>query len=94
MAVRDSYKKRSMAELELAALKALAEYNGNPVGCGTLGDRMFHDQDCYIKGSAPYARLAGRVVRRLKESGEAEYVFRSDWGGWVITSKGRKRLKT
>lgn len=98
MAVRDEYVKRSMAELELAALQFLvargAVPNGrNNFGCGSIGNAIFPDAQGAVNCSAPYARIAGKVMSRLRVKGEADWYVIGDWGGWSATHAGVRRAK-
>lgn len=81
-------KRRSMEELEIAAIATLARAN-QPVRCGWIGNGMFPGRH---RGSAPYARLAGKVIRRLERKGLATFESRGRWGswGWVLTAKGKR----
>lgn len=85
--------RRSMDELEDAALAALLALRDVPVGCGALGDRVFADvirEKGHHNGSAPYARVMGRVMARLKQRGLVRCVSSVRGGrGWVLTSAGK-----
>lgn len=76
MTTKDEYKKRSMAELADAALEIIQAQPG--MRCGLIGDRLFRGK-AYMKGSAPYARLAGKVMKVLQEEGRAYYGSNSGW---------------
>ena len=82
---------KTMEELETVALACLRDRNSVPIRCGTLGDQIFRD---HIKetgmhnGSAPYARITGKIMARLKENGLAYYTGRGSYFGWVISQKG------
>ena len=58
-----------MSELEIVALEILSRYEGTVLGCGTIGDELFPGGH----GSAPYARIAGKVMKRLKRRGLATW---------------------
>ncbi len=76
----DDYQKRTMEELADAALEILREQPG--LRCGTLGERLF--PMATLRGSAPFARLAGRVVRLLEKQGKATHLYNpsTGLGGW------------
>lgn len=77
-AVSESYETRSMDELGLAALEILRRSPG--LRCGSIGGYLF--AGAHHRGSAPFARLAGRVMRRLEKSGRAVFIIENGWGGW------------
>ncbi len=85
-ATPDDYQPRPMGVLCQAALEILRDANGQGLRCGLLGDRLF--PDAILRGSAPFARIAGKVMHRLDSAGLATWCA-DDYGGWVITRKGQ-----
>ncbi|WP_417744737.1 hypothetical protein [Rosistilla oblonga] len=87
MAALEGYEPRSIDELGLLAMHIIGVTRDNrPVRCGLLGELLFKDAPVTMRGSAPYARIAGRVVRKLEGKGFACYEPKS--GGWKLTSHG------
>lgn len=83
MSVHEAYRKRTMAELADEAIAIIIKQPG--LRCGQIGDELFGDHAVLI-GSAPYARLAGRVMKRLERQNLAFYQIRRDgFGGWYPT---------
>lgn len=76
-----------MEELEELALEAIRQQPG--LRCGGIGDRLFKHIS-YMKGSAPYARLAGKVMKRLEARGLAYYDSKG-FGGWRPTARASKK---
>lgn len=88
MAVNSGYKKRTMRELAEEALVIIIRQPG--LGCGVIGDELFKG-NAYIKGSAPYARLVGKVMKLLEADGLA-YRDRRGWQPRVrAVMESRKR---
>lgn len=87
-AVRDDYKRRSMCLLCQDALEILREIKHGPVRCGYIGGRLFWDA-AHHRGSAPFTRIAGKVLKRLEHAGLAEWQRNQNFGGWVVTAAGR-----
>ena len=87
-ATPDNYKPRSMPVLCQEALAVLRDAN-QPLRCGYIGERLF--PDAIHRGSAPFARIAGKVVRRLESQGLVawEQNANSGFGGWVLTRKAK-----
>ena len=86
-ATPDGYRPRPMKILCQEALEILRE-SDDPLRCGYLGDRLF--REAVHRGSAPFARIAGKVMRRLEKVGLAEYGNRGDVWGWRVTAAGRR----
>ncbi len=86
-AVPDDYQTRPMHVLCEEALEQLRDAT-EPRRCGYIGEQLFWDAT--HRGSAPFARIAGKVMKRLKDAGLAEWSN----GGWVISEAGRKNNKT
>lgn len=90
-AVKDDYKPRSMETLCQEALEIL---RASPVSmrCTYIGEQLFHDAS-HFRGSAPFARIAGKIMKRLAEAGLAEdhcfIVGGRYYSGWRATHKGR-----
>ena len=72
-----------MTEHDIRALKILARYG--EIGPGTLGEEL---SSSTRRTSFPqhFARPGGKVLRRLKALGYAEWTP----GGWAITAAGRR----
>lgn len=88
-AVSDEYEPRSMDALCGEALEILRANDGQALGCGFIGSKLF--RDARHRGSAPFARLAGKVMARLKAKGLAEYRMARDRRyGWTVTPAGRR----
>jgi len=89
-AVSDDYKSRSMRVLCQDALEILRNAHGQSIRCGRLGDELF--ADATHRGPAPFARIAGKVTRRLEAAGLATWQvsFPGSRGGWVVTDLGRR----
>lgn len=90
-AVCDDYKPRSMEVLCQEALEILRA-SASLMRCSFIGEQLF--RDATFRGSCPFARIAGKVVRRLREAGLAEIQIgrgghASAWG-WSVTCKGRR----
>ena len=88
-AVSNDYQPRTMDELEHDALLVLSR--DRLMRCGSIGERIFGDHVVTWRGSAPFARIAGKVMRRLEKRGLA--VTRAnrhgDWG-WCLTLAGQR----
>ncbi|MBC8867793.1 MAG: hypothetical protein H8E44_00150 [Planctomycetes bacterium] len=84
-AVGDTYRKRSMDELADLAIEILRQHNGQPLGCGYIGERLF--PGAIHRGSAPFARIAGRAMKRLERDGKAKWGKLTEYGsqGWYAT---------
>lgn len=80
MALDDS-DRRTMAQLEEDAFTAIKEQPG--LRCGAIGDVLF-DHVSTAGGSAPFARIAGKVMKRLEKKGLAFFdpKANSRFGGW------------
>ena len=83
-AVGDDYQPRTMEQLEAAALLMLERYRGQAVRCGLIGEQMF--PEAIHRGTAPFARIAGKVMRRLEAKGKAQYGRLHPRGeyGWYV----------
>lgn len=79
-AVTQEYQKRSLDELGEAAMAHIRRCPG--ARCGAIGDAIFAGHIDHTRGSAPFARLAGKVMRRLEKQGKACYAVKNGWGGW------------
>lgn len=83
---------RSMEELERAALEILARRPESPISCGCLGDELFVGR--LHKGTAPFARITGKIMKRLENKSLA---FKRKQGvifGWVISQQGLNAVGT
>lgn len=87
-AVPDNYQARPMHVLCQEALEMLREADGQPLRCGYIGSHLFWAAT--HRGSAPFARIAGKVVRRLDRAGLAVSSISHGYGGWVVTAAGRR----
>ena len=83
-AVGADYQPRTMDQLEAAAILVLERYRGQTVRCGLIGEQMF--PDAIHRGSAPFARIAGKVMRRLEAKGKAHHGKLHSRGeyGWYV----------
>ncbi len=79
MAVRRDYAGRSMDELGDLAMQVIERQPG--LRCGAIGDHLFGDHSTLL-GSAPYARIAGKVMKQLERQGRAYVQVRDGWFGW------------
>ena len=89
MPVADGYQKRSLDELGDEAVRILARYGEGGCNTGEIGSQLFPDAVGAVNCSCPYARIAGRVLHRLKRKG---LVRERRTPGWVITAAGRDWL--
>ena len=69
--------KRTLDELADQAFEILKQYG--PMRCGVLGGLLFPNATGAVNCSCPYARIAGKVTKRLEQQGRAYY----DTNGWV-----------
>ena len=83
-AVDDDYHPRTMEQLEAAAILVLQRYRGQTVRCGLIGEQMF--PEAIHRGTAPFARIAGKVMRRLEAKGKVRYGRLRTRGeyGWYV----------
>jgi len=88
-AVTDDYEPRTLRTLAQEALTVLRQHHPEPLRCGYIGSRLFRARK---RGSAPYARIAGRAMRLLKETDLAYYDIAVERrsSGWRATSIGLK----
>lgn len=89
-AVQDDYKQRSMETLCQEALEILRA-SSSLVGCSYMGEQLF--RDATFRGSCPFARIAGKILKRLKDAGLAENSagrYNASAWGWQVTGKGRR----
>jgi len=83
--------KHTMAELEVKALACLRKHHPTPLRCGTLGDYIFAEHIAETGrhiGSAPFARITGKIMARLKLKGLAFVTSRGKCWGWVMSQDG------
>lgn len=78
-AVAEDYKKRSLDELADEAMEIIRRNPG--VRCGYIGERLFADAP-HHRGTAPFARIAGRVMKKLEREGRAICIIKNGWHGW------------
>ena len=71
-----------MAELEDAAIDVLKQWGNRPLGCGVIGEGMF--PGAVHRGSAPFARIAGKVMRRLLAAGRVEWGLKNGTTGYYL----------
>lgn len=72
---------RTMAELEVAAMEIIKRQPG--MRCGRIGDELFPNGFRGSQCSAPFARIAGKVMSRLQKQGRAMIKADADgWWGW------------
>ena len=94
--VSDNYQSRSMVVLCGEALAILCDASRDDwLRCSYIGRQLFRDAHC--RGSAPFARIAGKVMRRLEAAGFARREFKVIGKyynfGWSVTAAGRLRNK-
>lgn len=82
MSVHTDYRPRTMGELENSALEVLHKW-GTSLPCSVIGEGMFEDH-AHVNGNCPYARIAGRVMRRLREKNLA--VCDRKTGHWSLVN--------
>jgi len=92
-AVRDDYEPRSMQALCQEALQLLRKQApGRLSHCAHIGEQLFFS--ARHRGSCPFARIAGKVMKRLKDAGLAKRDMQRVAGrmtyGWVVTAAGRE----
>jgi len=68
--------KRTLDQMADEAVGILRDYG--PMRCGVLGNWLFPNATGAVNCSCPYARIAGKVTKRLKEQGRA-YEDRRGW---------------
>jgi len=83
----------NLSDAERRVLEAMVKI-GQPAGPGTIGSSVWHG----YRGSAcsaPYARIAGRILNRLKDRDLVIHDYDDNGGtwGWSITALGRSALK-
>ena len=83
-AVDDSYESRTLEDLAVTCLGILS--NDQLMRCGYIGGQLF--PGAIHRGSAPFARQAGRVMRVMERSGWAVSESRDGWQGWRLTVAG------
>lgn len=93
-AVKDDYQSRTMPVLCEEALAILCDVeSGKWLRCSYIGEQLF--RDAYFRGSCPFARIAGKVLKRLEAIGLArshgEVVGGQYRFGWAATSRGRRK---
>lgn len=80
-ATRDDYRKRSLAELADEAFLILkASQHNLPMSAARVGEQLF--SAAVHRGTAPFARIAGRVLRLLERQGRAVWIVDGDTTGW------------
>lgn len=83
---------RTMEGLELDALAITEAINHHhPASCAVIGEHLYRDRT--MRGSAPYARIAGKVMRRLESKGQAVYLVMRGVAGWRLTGAGLQRIR-
>jgi hypothetical protein len=85
-AVNEEYQTRSLDELGEAALTYIRRCPG--ARCGAIGDAIFKDHVHTLRGSAPFARLAGKVMRHLERQGKARSKVTRGWHGSLAGAGG------
>lgn len=90
-ATKDGYKRRTIEQLADEAFELLRKTD-RLASCAWIGEQLFRDE-AHFRGSAPFARIAGKVMRRLKAQGRAIWtVDATGWSGWkAIEGKATKR---
>ncbi|MEL7337870.1 MAG: hypothetical protein AAFN70_16870 [Planctomycetota bacterium] len=87
MRLVNQMKNHTMAELEIEVLRVLADRPG--MGCGAIGNVVYKDEPGRANCSCPWARIVGKVMKRLIEKGNAKPMQR----GYAITSSGAARIE-
>ena len=72
------------------ALEVLRRENGRLVGPGYVGSELWGERQRGGNCSCPWARPAGKVLKRLERAGLAEWVHEGSSWGWRVTEKGKK----
>lgn len=75
----------SVTSKEMKALEILAKQD-RPVGPYFIGENIWGT--ARGSSSAPFARPAGKLLKRLQEKGYAMWVCEDDFWGWCITANG------
>lgn len=68
--------KRTLDEMADEAFVILKKHG--PMRCGVLGSWLFPAATGAVNCSCPYARIAGKITKRLRDQGRAYY----DKRGW------------
>lgn len=76
---RDGYHPRTLASLADEAYVFLRGSSGL-MSAARVGEAIF--PDATHRGSAPFARIGGRVLRLLERQGRAVRVIERGWSGW------------
>lgn len=86
------YKRRTIEQLADEAFELLRKTD-RLASCAWIGEQLFRDEVETMRGSAPFARIAGKVLRKLKAQGRAIWtVDAMGWSGWkAIDAKATKR---
>lgn len=69
---------KNIADLMIETLALLKDRPGG-LRCAQIGEHLYRDRR--IKGSCPYARIAGKVLARLYEEG---HVWKDSTGLWRL----------
>lgn len=77
-----------MTEADIRALTLLVAQNGVLIGPGAFGDYLWGKERRSGNCSCPYARIAGKVLNRLKSLGYSERIHESENWGWRSTIAG------
>jgi hypothetical protein len=77
-----------MTAFDRKALAALVVVNGL-IGPQAFGERLWSHRP-RGSSSAPFARIAGKVLNRLRDQGFAEWVSEHKSWGWRATPEGRR----
>jgi len=96
-AVSKSYKRRTIEQLADEAFEILRKQN-RLASCAYVGEQLFRDDVQTMRGSAPFARIAGKVLRKLREQGRATWTVDGTGGsGWkaieTVADKVEKLLR-
>lgn len=78
-----------MTEIDARALAIIVKRG--PISCANLGDELWNRRRSAGNCSCPYARPAGKVVKRLRELGLVEPEFRGH--KYQATTKGKLAAK-
>lgn len=90
-AVSKEYKRRTIEQLADEAFELLLKAD-RLASCAWVGEQLFRDDVQTMRGSAPFARIAGKVLRKLKAQGRATWtVDGTGWSGWKAIRPAKRK---